>query len=79
MTFDPNYEYEPQWFEKCDWGCTNEQHIWHNVTTDKYHFSDETSNFDKTGYDTIEDAMKALEGYCETLTDALVEEYESYL
>lgn len=53
------------WTEAFDWCCTNIQHIWLCVQTDKYHFSDETSNFDETGYDTIEEAEEALNYYCE--------------
>lgn len=55
------------WAEQYEWGCTNEQHIWHNVTTNKYHFSNESSMFDEIGYNTMGAAIEALQRYADTL------------
>jgi hypothetical protein len=55
------------WAQAYDWGCTNENHIWECVQTGKYHFSDEASLLDETGYDNIEDCKVALLKYCDWL------------
>lgn len=55
------------WADQYEWGCTNTRHVWHNITTNKYHLSNEFGMFDEIGYDTMEECKIALDKYAERL------------
>jgi hypothetical protein len=62
MSKDPwRTRYDPELYT---WERTDKAHVWLNKTTDKYHYSDEASQLDDTGYDTKSEAEIALEVYC---------------
>lgn len=55
------------WAEKFDWARTPDKHIWLNENTSKYHYSDEASVIDETGYTGFYECQLALEKYCQLL------------
>ena len=49
--------------ERCKWEQTSQKYIWRCLDTGKYHFQNEVEMLDTEEFDTIADALKALNEY----------------